>query len=102
MTVLILRTREGFPVDDSKQDVGYSIWSLLNHNVADIHFEKAAHSVKGAPQYLTQQCAELLAKSNIKYMNREQDLGSEGIRRAPNSLAQALQYRRFFAAAKKL
>ncbi len=93
---------DGILLNDGKQDVGYSIRSLLNHNVADIHFEKADHPVKGAPQYLTQQCAELLAKSNIKYMNREQYLGSKGIRRAKNSLDPAFQYRRFFAAAKKL
>ena len=86
---------DGILLNDGKQDVGYSIWSLLNTNVADIHFEKADHTVKGAPQLLTRECAALLATQNIKYMNREQDLGSEGIRRAKNSLDPSFLYRRY-------
>lgn len=80
--------------DGRGNDIGFSMWSLLNQSVADIHFEKADHSVKGAPQFLTQQLAALLAERNIKYMNREQDLGDEGIRRAKHSLDPVFLYRR--------
>lgn len=86
--------------DGCGNDIGFAMWSLLNSNVADIHFEKADHSVKGAPQFLTQQVASLLAEKNIKYMNREQDLGDEGIRRAKHSLDPEFQYRRIYAEVK--
>ena len=86
--------------DGCGNDIGFAIWSLLNRNVADIHFEKADHSVKGAPQYLTQQLAVRLASANIKYMNREQDLGDEGIRRAKHSLDPEFLYRRIYAEVK--
>ena len=86
---------DGILLADGKgNDIGFSIWSLLNHSTADIHFEKADHSVKGAPQFLTQQTAAKLTDLNIKYMNREQDLGDEGIRRAKNSLDPEFMYRR--------
>ena len=80
--------------DNNGNDVGFSIWSLLNKNVADIHFEKADHSVKGAAQFLTQQAAQILDSQNVTYMNREQDLGDPGIRRAKHSLDPAMLYKR--------
>lgn len=86
--------------DNNGNDVGYSMWSLLNDKVADIHFEKADHAVKGATQFLTQQVAEILAAQNITYMNREQDLGDEGIRRAKHSLDPVALYRRSSARVK--
>ena len=85
--------------DGNSNDIGFAMWSLLNSNVADIHFEKADHAVKGAPQFLTQQAASILAEQNIKYMNREQDLGNPGIRRAKYSLDPVFIYRRASASA---
>lgn len=76
----------GIILNNGTEDAGFSIWSKLNDSIADIHFEKALHHIKGAAQFLTQQTAAVLHSQNIKYMNREQDLGSEGIRRAKRSL----------------
>lgn len=87
--------------DNNGNDIGYSIWSLLNSKIADIHFEKADHSVKGAPQFLTQKTAEILWKNNVPMMNREQDLGNPGIRRAKHSLDPLSLYRRSSLTAKK-
>ncbi len=86
--------------DNNGNDTGFAIWSLLNSRTADIHFEKADHTIKGAAQFLTQQLASILASKNIKYMNREQDLGSVGIRQAKHSLDPAFLYRRIFAVRK--
>ena len=85
----------------SSGDTGFAIWSELNQNIADIHFEKADHTVKGAPQFLTQQLASILCDAQIKYMNREQDLGSPGIRQAKHSLDPVFMYRRAAASCKK-
>ena len=46
-----------------------------------VHFEKAIASFKGAYQYVARAMAQNLDESVI-YMNREQDLGDEGLRQA--------------------
>lgn len=74
--------------------VGFTVFSALNEDYADIHFEKARHDIKGAPQILVQLLARELLSKGFKYMNREQDLGSEGIRQAKKSLAPIGFYQR--------
>ncbi|MBQ4106164.1 MAG: DUF2156 domain-containing protein [Lentisphaeria bacterium] len=74
--------------------VGFSIFSPLPGGVWDIHFEKADHRVKGAPQKLVVAvAAELLARGGVM-MNREQDMGEPGLRQAKHSLDPAAMYRR--------
>lgn len=46
-----------------------------------VHFEKAIDKYKGIYQYINQEFAKMLP-SNIVYINREQDLGNEGLRQA--------------------
>ncbi|MBQ9788280.1 MAG: DUF2156 domain-containing protein [Lentisphaeria bacterium] len=74
--------------------VGFTVYSFLNDTYADIHYEKACHDVKGSPQILVQLLANELLKKGVKCMNREQDLGSNGIRQAKKSLAPFDYYRR--------
>ncbi len=79
---------------DKELPVGFSVYSFLNNSYADIHFEKARHDIKGAPQILVQLLANEILKSNTKFMNREQDLGNSGIRYAKKSLNPCDFYRR--------
>jgi hypothetical protein len=46
-----------------------------------IHFEKAIDTYKGVFQYINQNFAASLPES-FTYINREQDLGDEGLRQA--------------------
>jgi len=46
-----------------------------------VHFEKAIDKYKGVYQYINQEFAKTIPK-NITYINREQDLGNEGLRQA--------------------
>jgi hypothetical protein len=46
-----------------------------------VHFEKAIDSYKGIYQFINQQEALSLPES-ITYINREQDVGDEGLRQA--------------------
>ncbi len=80
--------------------VGFSIFSAINSECADIHFEKADHEVTGASQMLTWQTAQALRPSYLR-MNREQDMGEEGLRRAKNSLDPLTLYRRLSARLKQ-
>lgn len=73
---------------------GFSIYSGVDGETADIHFEKADHTVKGAPQILIRELARRLKQGNFVRMNREQDMGEENLRHAKRSLDPAFLYRR--------
>ncbi len=73
--------------------IGFSIWSPLGKDCFDVHFEKVDHTYKGAPQFLIQQLGERLYRER-KFVNREQDLGIEGLRHAKHSLDPAQMYER--------
>ncbi|TFG25782.1 MAG: DUF2156 domain-containing protein, partial [Promethearchaeota archaeon] len=62
----------------------YTFGEMLNPDTLVIHVEKAHMKYTGGYQAIT----NLFLKNcfpNVKYVNREQDLGSEGLRRAKES-----------------
>lgn len=64
----------------------FTIAERLNRDTAVIHFEKAMPTIKGLYQVINQMfCRETL--SDFTWINREQDLGIEGLRRAKESYA---------------
>ena len=58
-----------------------TIGERLNSDTYIIHIEKALHEIQGAYAFINQQFAERLPPE-IKYINREDDLGDEGLRRS--------------------
>ncbi|RPJ07649.1 MAG: DUF2156 domain-containing protein [Spirochaetaceae bacterium] len=54
---------------------------LLENNSYVIHFEKALTSFRGIYQYINKAFASVIPKKYV-YINREQDLGDEGLRQA--------------------
>ncbi|WP_294501617.1 phosphatidylglycerol lysyltransferase domain-containing protein [uncultured Victivallis sp.] len=74
---------------------GFSVYSMLSPDTVDIHFEKADHSAKGAPQTLTWQLAIKL-RNKAKFMNREQDMNEESLRHAKRSLDPERFFKRYF------
>jgi len=62
----------------------FSIFSPLNGNMADVHFEKFDPEVKGSGQVINWETAKALS-GTYKYINREQDLGIDGLRQAKRS-----------------
>jgi hypothetical protein len=54
---------------------------LADNKSFAVHFEKATDKYKGLYQYINQEFAKSLPESII-YINREQDLGDEGLRQA--------------------
>ena len=59
----------------------FTVGEMLNQDTAVIHIEKANSKVNGLYTFINQQfCA--YAWKNAVYINREQDLGMEGLRRA--------------------
>jgi len=74
---------------------GFSIYSMISPDTVDIHFEKADHTAKGAPQTLTWQLAIAL-RNKAKFMNREQDMNEESLRHAKRSLDPERFFKRYF------
>lgn len=61
--------------------VAYSIGSVINADTADIHFEKADRSYEGSYAYVNN-CFAKYGFPDMTYINREEDLGIEGLRKA--------------------
>ena len=62
----------------------YTIGEALNPSTAVIHFEKAMSSITGLYQFVNQAfCRNYLKR--FEYVNREQDLGIPGLRKAKMS-----------------
>jgi hypothetical protein len=74
--------------------VAFAIGEPLNPSTFVEHFEKALSGYTGAYQYLLQAFAQSIPES-FAWLNREQDLGIEGLRRAKESWHPALLVEKF-------
>lgn len=59
----------------------FTMGEYLNHNMALIHIEKANTSIRGLYPYINQQFL-VNEFSDVEFVNREEDLGIEGLRKA--------------------
>ena len=66
------------------QIVAFSIASELTPDTLNVHIEKAFAEINGAYTIINQQFAEHEG-ANYKYLNREEDMGIEGLRKAKMS-----------------
>jgi hypothetical protein len=74
----------------------FALGEKLNENTAVVHFEKANPEIRGLYQLINQWfCKNVL--QGFTYVNREQDLGSEGLRRAKISYRPHHMVEKFFA-----
>ena len=62
----------------------FSFWSRLNSDTCDEHYEKADPFFKGCSQMLNHETMLAMARK-YKFVNREQDLGIEGLRHSKKS-----------------
>jgi hypothetical protein len=75
---------QGVKISRDGELFAFAIFSPLNSNMADVHFEKFAPEIKGISQVINWETAKFLS-GRYKYINREQDLGLEGLRQAKRS-----------------
>ena len=68
------------------QMVAFSIYELLDNGYAIGHFEKALISYHGLFDFLKHQTASRLVGKGVRFINYEQDLGIEGLRKAKQLL----------------
>ncbi len=66
------------------QMVAFSLYSVLNPDTIIVHFEKFARDFKGSAQMINKEVAKK-ACSRYQYINREEDMGIEQLRKAKKS-----------------
>lgn len=78
---------EGLTVMDGDRILAMTIGSRLSHDTFDIHFEKARADVQGAYAAVNCEFARYLREKypEVKFLDREEDMGLEGLRRAKRS-----------------
>ena len=78
---------EGLTVTDGDRILAMTIGSRLSHDTFDIHFEKARADVQGAYAAVNCEFARYLREKypEVKFLDREEDMGLEGLRRAKRS-----------------
>ena len=75
---------EGIALMDGSRVLAVTMGSRLNETTFDIHFEKAREDVDGAYNAVNSEFARYLRLKypELAYLNREDDLGIEGLRKA--------------------
>jgi len=91
---------QGLKISRGRDMLAFSVFSRLNSNMADVHFEKFVPEIKGIGQVINWETAKILAPG-YKYINREQDLGLEGLRQAKKSYDPEYIVNAYFLARKK-
>lgn len=73
---------DGLVLFDKEKILGFTIGSRLSHDTFDIHFEKAWGDINGAYAIINYEFARYLREkySDIRFLNREDDMGIEGLR----------------------
>ena len=81
--------------------VGFSIFEIVQNNYAILHFLKADTSYVGIYPYLFQERAKLLQSKGINFLNAEQDLGIENLRKSKRSWLPVHYFKKYTISDKK-
>lgn len=75
--------------------VAFSIGEPLTEDTIDVHFEKAYSDIDGAYPLINREFAANVAK-DFKYINREEDMGVEGLRKAKLSYRPVILLEKYY------
>ena len=76
--------------------VAFTVGERINSDTAIIHIEKALPDIRGAYPMINREFARLIAP-NLKYINREDDIGDLGLRKAKESYHPAFMLEKYVA-----
>ena len=78
---------EGLLLKIGGETVAMTIGSFMSPDTVDVHFEKAREDVDGAYAAINSEFARYLREKypDLKYLDREDDMGLEGLRKAKTS-----------------
>ena len=90
---------DGLVLLEGEKILAFSMASRLSPDPMDIHFEKARDDVDGAYAAINQAFAKYLREkyTEIRYLNREDDMGLEGLRKAKLSYNPAFLVEKYWA-----
>jgi len=79
--------------------VGFSLGEFTSRDCFDVHFEKADAGINGAYPMVCRETTRLLMRAHpeLVYINREEDMGLEALRRSKQSYKPAFMVRKFTA-----
>ena len=74
-------------LSDGERIIAFSMGSRMNRDYYDVGFEKAFPDVNGAYAMINREFSRMIAEKypEVQFLNREDDMGSEGLRRAKES-----------------
>ena len=81
---------EGGIIRINSKPIAYTYGERLNDKCFVTHFEKAPADVQGAYAIINQEFAKHLLSQGYEFVNREEDLGIEGLRKAKQSYKPAV------------
>lgn len=78
---------EGLLLEENDEVLGFTMASQMSPDTYDVHYEKARGDVDGAYTTINSEFAQYLRNKHphIKYLDREEDLGIPGLRKAKMS-----------------
>jgi uncharacterized protein len=77
--------QEGLLLRVGGKPVAFSIYEPIGPTMVAVHFERALRSYKGLYQVINWETARVIAAKGFQFINREEDLGSPGLRDAKRS-----------------
>jgi hypothetical protein len=77
--------QDGLLLRVNGRPVAFSIYEAISPTTVAIHFERALRSHKGLYQVINWETARVIAGREYEFINREEDLGSPGLRDAKRS-----------------
>ncbi len=77
--------QQGLLVSVGTRPVAFSIYEAIGPTTVAVHFERALRSYKGLHQVINWETAKAVAAQGFDYINREEDMGDEGLRDAKMS-----------------
>jgi uncharacterized protein len=77
--------QQGVLISVDNKPVAFSIYEAISPTTVAIHFERALRSYKGLYQVINCETAKVVLSQGFQFINREEDLGDEGLRDAKMS-----------------
>ena len=90
---------EGLALMDGERALAVTLGSFLSPDMMDVHFEKGAPDIPGAYAAINCSFARYVRQKhpNVRFLNREEDMGIEGLRRAKQSYRPHHMIRKYWA-----
>ncbi len=90
---------EGIVILEAGEVLAFAMGSRLNADTFDIHFEKAREDIQGSYNLINREFARYLREKHpeLKWLNREDDMGLEGLRSAKLSYNPAILLEKYWA-----